>query len=69
MAIESSPFGSTTLSGEDAARFLRHIQEDGPNPRAIAAYKRGKVVLQSVFSREKLPARCAPSAPLAHRPS
>ncbi len=57
MAITSSAFGRTELSGEDAARFLRHIQEDGPNPRAIEAYKRGKDVLQSVFSKEKIPTR------------
>ncbi len=57
MAITSSAFGRTELSGEDAARFLRHVQEDGPNPLAIEAYKRGKAVLQSVFSKEKLPTR------------
>lgn len=59
MAITSSAFGRTELSGEDAARFLRHVQEDGPNPLAIEAYKRGKAVLQHVFNGSKLAARKA----------
>lgn len=59
MAITSSAFGRTELSGEDAARFLRHIQEDGPNPRAIEAYKRGKAVLQHVLGGSKLADRKA----------
>lgn len=34
MAIKSSAFGRTELSGKDAARFLVHMNEDKPNPKA-----------------------------------
>ena len=57
MAIESSPFGPTTLSGEDAERFLRHVREDAPNPRAIEAYKRGKALLADVLRGAPVPVR------------
>nr|AAN73999.1 ORF14e [Vibrio phage Ch457] len=34
MAIKSSAFGRTELSGKDAARFIVHMNEDKPNPKA-----------------------------------
>jgi hypothetical protein len=36
MAIKSSTFGRVELSGEDAARFIKHINEDKTNPLALA---------------------------------
>lgn len=50
MTIKTSTFGPVTLSGEDAARFLRHMQEDKPNPAAQAALARGRVVLAQVMA-------------------
>lgn len=44
--IKSSPFGSTTLTGEDADRFIRHLKEDPPNPLAKAALESGKKMLK-----------------------
>jgi hypothetical protein len=43
MAIQSNSFGSVRLSGKDAARFIVHMNEDKPNPRA--ALKRGRQAL------------------------
>jgi len=34
MAIKSSAFGCTSLTGEDAIRFIVHINEDKANPKA-----------------------------------
>ncbi len=43
--IKSSPFGPVILSGEDANRFIRHIEEDPPNPLAQASLDRGQKML------------------------
>lgn len=45
MAIESGPFRGTKLTGEDAERFLQHLEEDKPNPAAQASLERGREVL------------------------
>ncbi|WP_194579405.1 hypothetical protein [Vibrio anguillarum] len=34
MAIKSSAFGRTVLTGQDAVRFFVHMDEDKPNPKA-----------------------------------
>lgn len=44
--IKSSPFGPTILSGEDAERFIRHMEEDLPNPLAQAALESGRKLLK-----------------------
>lgn len=46
MAIQSDNFGRVRLSGDDAARFIVHMNEDKPNPQAKAAIKRGRAALQ-----------------------
>ena len=35
MAIKSSAFGRVELSGKDAVRFVRHMNEDKANPLAL----------------------------------
>jgi len=45
MPIKSSPFSGVKLSGDDAERFIRHMQEDKPNPAALASLERGREVL------------------------
>lgn len=42
MAIKSSTFGRTELSGKDAARFIVHMNEDKPNPIAKKNLEEGK---------------------------
>lgn len=44
MAIESGPFQGTKLTGEDTKRFIRHMEEDKPNPAARASLTRGREV-------------------------
>ncbi len=34
MTIKSGAFGRTILTGKDAARFIVHMNEDKPNPKA-----------------------------------
>lgn len=53
MAIKSDTFSRVELTDTDAARFLRHLKEDAPNPKAKAAYQRGKAVLQHVLNGHK----------------
>ena len=52
MAIQSDNFGRVRLSGEDAARFIVHMNEDKPNPKAQAANKRGRVALERLKTNE-----------------
>ena len=52
MAIQSDNFGRVRLSGEDAARFIVHMNEDKPNPKAQAAIKRGRVPLERLKTNE-----------------
>ena len=36
MAIKSSAFGRTELSGKDAARFIKHMEEDKLSEQLVA---------------------------------
>lgn len=49
MAIKSETFSRVQLTDQDAARFVQHIKEDLPNPKAKAAYQRGQVLLAQVL--------------------
>lgn len=48
MAIKSSTFGGVKLSGKDAQRFIRHMNEDEVNPKAQEALQRGRKALALV---------------------
>lgn len=48
MAIKSTAFGRTELSGKDAARFIQHMNEDKPNEKIKLALERGREVLAMV---------------------
>ncbi len=52
MAIKSSTFGRVELSGEDAARFIKHINEDKANPLALAALARGRKISEQIKKGE-----------------
>jgi hypothetical protein len=52
MAIKSSTFGRVELSGEDAARFIKHINEDKANPLALAALARGRKISDRIKKGE-----------------
>ncbi|MDD2723435.1 MAG: hypothetical protein PHH59_05335 [Methylovulum sp.] len=52
MAIKSSTFGRVELSGKDAARFVQHINEDKPNPLALAALARGRAISEKINKGE-----------------
>ncbi|MGZ8225778.1 MAG: hypothetical protein ACXWT3_03950 [Methylococcaceae bacterium] len=52
MAIKSSTFGRVELSGKDAARFVEHINEDKPNPLALAALARGRAISEKINQGE-----------------
>ena len=54
MAIKSSTFGRVELSGKDAARFIRHMNEDKPNERVKLALERGREVLAMVNARRNM---------------
>ena len=53
MAIKSSAFGRTELSGEDAARFIKHMEEDKPSEWLIANLQEGRELLESVSERKQ----------------
>ncbi|MEI6745651.1 MAG: hypothetical protein WCL34_06795 [Methylococcaceae bacterium] len=48
MAIKSTAFGRTELSGKDAARFIQHMNEDKPTDKIKLALERGREVLAMV---------------------
>ncbi|MGI2181058.1 hypothetical protein ACRN9F_02215 [Shewanella oncorhynchi] len=48
MAIKSSTFGRVELSGKDAARFIKHMQEDKPNPAVKSSLARGRDILAAM---------------------
>jgi hypothetical protein len=48
MAIKSTTFGRTELSGQDAVRFIQHMNEDKPNEKLKLALERGKKILESM---------------------
>lgn len=49
MAIKTSTFGRVELSGKEAERFVQHMNDDKPNPLAIATLERGR----EVFNKTK----------------
>ncbi|EJB8389387.1 hypothetical protein ACR96V_21245 [Pseudomonas aeruginosa] len=57
MAIKSDTFSRVELSDRDAARFVKHIREDAPNPRAKASYARGRAILGQVLANQSASAR------------
>ncbi|MEN9755831.1 MAG: hypothetical protein RL755_18 [Pseudomonadota bacterium] len=48
MAIKSTNFGRTELSGQDAVRFIQHMNEDKPNEKLKLSIKRGKKILKLI---------------------
>ncbi len=54
MAIKSSIFGRLELSGKDAARFIRHMNEDKPNEKVKLALERGRKLLEMVNARRSI---------------
>ncbi len=48
MAIKSSTFGRVELSGADAGRFIRHINEDKAKPQVRASLRRGRDILKKI---------------------
>lgn len=53
MAIRSTTFGRVELSGKEAARFIRHMEEDKPNKAAQASLARGREVLRQISTASK----------------
>jgi hypothetical protein len=53
MAIKSSAFGRTELSGKDAARFIKHMEEDKPSEWLVANLQKGRELLESVNERRQ----------------
>lgn len=51
MAIKSSTFGRVELSGKDAARFIKHLNEDKANPKVKKALTNGRAVLASILNK------------------
>lgn len=49
MAIKSETFSRVELTEKDAARFVKHMNEDAPNPQAKASYSRGKAILSRIL--------------------
>ena len=45
MAIKSSTFGHTELSGKDAERFVKNMGKTKPNPVANKYLKEGRKIL------------------------
>lgn len=54
MAIKSSTFGKTELSGKDAARFIQHMNEDKPSEWLLANLENGRKILESVNHRRQV---------------
>jgi hypothetical protein len=53
MAIKSSAFGRTELSGKDAARFIKHMEEDKPSEWLVANLQKGRELLEGVNERRQ----------------
>lgn len=54
MAIKSETFSRVELSDRDAARFVQHMQEDAPNAKAKASYRRGQAILTQVLRAQSV---------------
>ena len=48
MAIKTTTFGRVELSGDDAVRFIQHMNEDKPNEYTLAAIERAKKTRKKV---------------------
>lgn len=53
MPIKRSTFGHIELTGKDAERLIQHMQEDKPNPAAIASLERGRKIKEKMDRGEK----------------
>jgi len=53
VAIKTSTFGRVELSGQDAARFIQHMNENKPNNFALAAVERAKKVSEKIKKGEQ----------------
>ena len=49
MAITSSPFGITVLTGKDAQQMLKQMENSKPNERAIKSLQEGRVLRQKML--------------------
>ncbi|MEN9868459.1 MAG: hypothetical protein RL748_4049 [Pseudomonadota bacterium] len=49
MSIKTSTFGRLELSGKEASEFIKQMNDDKPNPGAVAALQRGRKLLQQVL--------------------
>lgn len=54
MAIKTSTFGRVELSGNEAVRFVKHMDEDKPNPSVEAALTQGRAILKKMQARAAL---------------
>lgn len=52
MAIKSETFSRVELTEADAARFVQHMRDDKPNPKAQASYARGRALLSQVLGQQ-----------------
>lgn len=53
MAIKSATFGRVELSGDDAARFIRHMSDDNAVPAAQATLGLGRALLARKSAADK----------------
>lgn len=53
MAIKSSNFGRTELSGKDAVRFVQHMNQDKPSEWLLANLQNGRKILEDVNARRQ----------------
>ena len=60
MAIKSSAFGRTELSGKDAARFIQHMEEDKPSEWHSASYSEQSKMCESIANALNKPNVTAP---------
>jgi len=54
MAVVSSDFGKTELSGRDAARFIEQMNEKKPTDWLIASLVNGRKIVESVNARKQV---------------
>lgn len=54
MAIKTSTFGRVELSGNDAVRFVKHMDDDKPNPSVEVALTQGRAILKKMQARAAL---------------
>lgn len=54
MAIISSTFGGTTLTGKDAEQFIKQINNCKPNDIAKRSLQRGRELRKKMAEQEKV---------------